>query len=74
MTTRSKKLSINIQFCGDWNYKRHHDSLVEALEKQFPNQLNMTYIQDEEVTYNFEITLAESGLLLHSNVDKTCGG
>ena len=60
----TSKLAIVIQYCGGWGYKRFYNSLVDALNKEFPNQLSVSCLIDPGTTGNFEIVM--DGKLIHS--------
>ena len=67
-----KVATIQIQFCGGWGYGRFYNMLCVALEDEFEDQVEVTYIRDQGVTGNFEITLLETGEVIHSK--KNGGG
>ena len=62
----SQKLVIQIQYCGGWGYKRFYVSLMEALHKEFPGRLEISHIQDDAYTGNFEVILVSTREVLHS--------
>ena len=60
------KVKLRIQFCGGWGYDRFFDALEEAINIEFPGQVELEAIKDIGVTGNFEITLMQTKQLLHS--------
>ena len=45
--------------------------LQEALEDEFPNQIEVIGLKDSRTTGNFEVTVKETGQIIHS---KKAGG
>lgn len=63
----SPKLTIHIQFCGGWGYGRYASALKTFLESQpFASDIKVTYGRDSQITGNFEVTIVETGKLIHS--------
>lgn len=54
---KSPKLFNILKFC---------EFLAIALEDAFPGRITVDYTQDPGTTGNFEVTLVETGQLLHS--------
>ena len=60
-------VTIHVQYCGGWGYKRYYDALCLALDDEFGSGVvKTTFTADPGTTGNFEITLVETGELIHS--------
>ena len=58
-------VELVVQYCGGWGYKKYYDPLKATLNQDFPD-LVVSFIKDAGVTGNFEVTVKETGQLLHS--------
>ena len=58
---------VNVQYCGGWGYKRFYVALERALMDEFDDsELVVTPQEDPGTTGNFEITIVNTGELIHS--------
>ena len=62
----SKVATLKVQYCGGWGYLRFLNALTPVLEAEFPGQIKISPLKDPGTTGNFEITLMETGELIHS--------
>lgn len=61
------KITIKVQYCGGWGFKRYYDALTLYLDEQFPEgKLSYIEAKDKGVTGNFEVTIEETGEKIHS--------
>ena len=59
--------TIHVQYCGGWGYKKYYNALCLALDDEFGSGVvGTTFTADPGTTGNFEITLVETGELIHS--------
>ena len=73
LPTSQKMVKIRVQFCGGWGYDRFFDSLEEAIDNEFPGMVELEPIKDIGITGNFEITLMQTNMLLHSKTSMGLG-
>ena len=64
--SHTKMLNIMIQYCGGWGYGRHSRALKDFLDKEFHDLIRVNERMDRGVTGNFEVTIVETGKLIHS--------
>ena len=66
-------IKLRIQFCGGWGYDRFVQALEEAIDIEFPGMVEIEPIKDIGITGNFEITLMQTNMLLHSKTSMGLG-
>jgi len=67
----SKKVTVNIQWCGGWGYGPRFRAARDLLVQKFGDQIQVVSQQDPTVTGNFEIKV--NGVLVHSKKTKNHG-
>jgi len=66
-TNMSKLLRLQVQFWGGWGYEKYYRSLRSFLEAQpFGKDLQFVPLKDTRITGNFDVTILETGELIHS--------
>jgi selT/selW/selH-like putative selenoprotein len=66
-------LVFQVQYCGGCGFERYYSDLKGALEREFPGQVEVISVKDEDMTGNFEITLMGTNQLIHSKTKKGMG-
>lgn len=64
---------LQIQYCGGCGFDQYYFDLVEALQRRFPDQLELSFVRDPQETGNFEVTLLSTNQLVHSKARKGMG-
>lgn len=59
-------LTVQIQYCGGWGYGRYSHALRDYLKQTFGNTIKIVESMDRGITGNFEVSIVESGQLIHS--------
>ena len=58
--------TLQIQYCGGWGYGRQVNALQTVLVAEFGDDLKFDLQADPGITGNFELTIVETGELIHS--------
>ena len=60
------KVTLNVQYCGGWGYKRYCNALAVAVADEFGDDVEVIGQRDAGVTGNFNVVLAQTGELIFS--------
>jgi len=71
MAQATKKVTINIQWCGGWGYGPRFRAARDLLVEKYGDKITVVSQQDPSVTGNFEIKV--NGVLVHSKKTKGHG-
>ena len=58
--SKNAPMTMQIQYCGGWGYKKHAEAVQREVEKMWPGQFLTIFYKDAGVTGNLEVHIAKS--------------